>query len=124
MEDLGQFNNGTTYVNIILGFLGVGHERLNEELAKDALCVLDLLRLTGALSNPGLGLSPGLVESKETALATALDQLIGLGDEAGALLEEPRVGDLSLVENTVHIGILSEVEGSKSGRRVVLGRVW
>ena len=102
----------------------MGHERLDKELAKDALCVLDLLSLTGALSNPGLGLSPGLVESKETALATALDQLIGLGDEAGAILEEPRVGDLSLVENAVHIGILSEVEGSKSGGRIVLGRVW
>jgi len=98
----------------------VRHERLDQELPEDAFCVLNLLDLAGALSNPGPRLSPGLVKAKQAALATTLDQLIGLCDELGALVEEPRVGDLGLVEDIVHVGVLGEVQGGESGRRVVL----
>lgn len=99
------------------------NEGLDEELAQNTGGVLDLLLLAGALSDPGLGLGPGLVEGQETALATALDQLIGLRDELGAGLEEPRVGDLSLVQNTLDVGILSKVQRAQPGGRVVLGGV-
>lgn len=98
------------------------HERLNEELSEDTLCVLNLLHLTGTLSNPRLGLSPGLIQSKQAALTTALDELIRLCDKASAIVEQPGVCDFSLVEDSVDVGILREVERGESGRRVVLGR--
>lgn len=99
-------------VDVVLGVLGVGNERLDEELAQDASDVLDLLLLGGALGDPGLGLSPGLVEGEEAALATALDELIGLRDEPGALLEEPGVGDLGLVQDILDVGVLGELKRS------------
>ena len=84
--------------------------------------MLNLLRLAGTLSDPRLGLSPGLIQSKQAALTTALDELIGLCDKATAIVEQPGVCDFSLVEDSVDVGILREVEGGKSGRRVVRGR--
>lgn len=42
-----------------------------------------LLWFSGAFSNPLLGFRPGLVQSQEASLSTALDELIGLCDELG-----------------------------------------
>lgn len=119
---------GVTYiangvdVNVVLSVLGVRDERLDEEVSQDTGDVLDLLLLGGTLSNPGLGLRPGLVQGKQTTLAAALDQLIRLSDELGAGLEKPGVGDLGLVENVLDVDIVGEVQRSQSRRSVVLGR--
>ena len=86
------------------------HKRLNQEISKDALNVLNLLRLPGSLSNPSPRLRPGLVQSEQTALASALDELIRLRDELDTGLEEPWVCDLGLVENGIDVGILGEVQ--------------
>lgn len=51
----------------------------------------------------------------------AYAQHVWLGDELGAGLEQPRVGDLGLVEDTLHIGIFGEVESRQPGGRVVRG---
>lgn len=93
---------------------------LDEEVSEDTGGVLNLLLLASTLSDPGLGLGPGLVEGEKTALATTLDELIGLCDELGASLEEPRVGDLGLVEDVLDVGVLGESEVSESGGSVVL----
>jgi hypothetical protein len=108
-------------VDVVLGVLGVRDERLNEEMSQDASGVLNLLLLQGTLSNPSTSLSPSLVKSQETSLATTLDELIGLCNELGTILEEPREAQLSLVENSVDIVIVVEVQRGESGRRVVLG---
>ena len=82
-------NRGCTHisnrvdVDIILSVLGMGNERLDQELPQNTGNVLDLLNLSGALSNPGLGLGPGFVQSQKTALASALDQLVRLRDKLG-----------------------------------------
>lgn len=118
---------GTTYisdgvdVDVVLGVLRVGNERLDEELSQNTADVLNLLRLAGALSDPGLGLGPGLVEGEQTALASSLDELIGLRDELGAGLEKPGVGDLGLVQDGLDAGVLGEVQGGQSRGRVVDG---
>lgn len=52
----------------------------------------------------------------------AYAQHVGLGDESGIGLEQPRVGDLGLVENALHVGIFGEVENGQPGGRVVRGR--
>lgn len=96
-------------------------ERLDKELPENADDALDLLILASTLGNPGLGLRPRLVEGQETTLTSTLDELIGLRDEFGAGLEQPRVGDLSLVQDISDIGILSKVQRCQSRRRVVLG---
>ena len=70
-------------VDIILSVLGVGNERLDEELPQNTRDMLDLLNLPGALGNPGLGFRPALVQGQETALASPLDQLVRLRDELG-----------------------------------------
>jgi hypothetical protein len=70
-------------VDVVLGLLGVGHERLNEESPQVTLDVLDLLQLVCALGNPLLGLGPGSVQLEQTGLASPLDELIGLCDELG-----------------------------------------
>lgn len=108
-------------VDVVLGVLGVRNEGLDEELAQDTSDGLDLLLLTSTLGDPGASLGPGLVEGQETALATALDQLIGLGDELDTGLENPGVGDLGLVEDILDVGILGEVQRAQPGGRVVLG---
>lgn len=90
-------------------------------MSQDASGVLNLLLLQGTLSDPGTSLSPCLVQSQETGLATTLDELIGLCNELGTVLEEPREAQLSLVENSVDIIIVVEVQRGESGRRVVLG---
>lgn len=99
------------------------NERLDKKLSENTAGVLYLLLLASTFGNPGLGLGPGLVEGEETALATTLDELIGLCDELGAVLEEPREGDLGLVEDVLDVGVLGEVQRSKSSRGVVLGRL-
>lgn len=120
-------NHGKTYitdgvdVDVVLGILRVRDERLNEELSQNTLCGLNLLLLTSTLSNPGLGLGPGLVEGQQTALSSTLDELIGLCDELGTALEQPRVGDLGLVQDVLDIGVLGEVKRGQSGRSIVLG---
>ena len=96
-------------------------ERLNEELPQHTARVLDLLLLASTLGDPGLGLGPGLVEGQEAALASPLDELVGLRDELGAGLEEPGVGDLGLVQDVFDAGIFGEVQRGQSRGRVVLG---
>jgi len=98
-----------TYVDVVLGVGGMWHEGLDEESSKHTLNVLDLLGRAGALCYPGLRLWPGLVQGQETALASALDELIGLRDKLGARLEEPRVGDLGLVEDINGVLVLGKV---------------
>jgi hypothetical protein len=100
----------------------MGHKRLDEELPQNASGVLNLLLLTGSLSNPSLSLGPGLVQGQKTALSSSLDELIGLGDELGVGLEKPRVGDLSLVQDVGNVGIFREVQRGESAGRVVSGR--
>jgi hypothetical protein len=51
----------------------MGHKGLHKELTKDTFRVLDLLRLAGSLSNPGLGVRPAFVQSQETTLASPLN---------------------------------------------------
>lgn len=98
------------------------HKGLNQELAEDTLDMLNLLCLASTLSDPRLRLGPCLVESEKTALSTALDQLIGLRNELGIRLEEPRVCDLSLVKNGRDVLVLGKVKRGESRRGVVLGR--
>ena len=100
----------------------MGHERLNEELTQDTGDSLNLDVLGSTSLNPLTGLSPGLVQSEETALATTLDQLIGLRNELGAGHQQPRVGDLSLVEHILDGLVIGEVEGGETSRRVVCCR--
>ena len=97
------------------------NKRLNEELSQDTSSVLNLLLLASSLSDPSLGLSPGLVQSQKTALSSSLDELIGLRNELGTVLEEPRVGDFGLVQDILDVGILREMQRGESGRSVVLG---
>lgn len=106
-------------VNVVLGLLGVRHERLNQELTQDTGDGLNLDVLGGAGLNPLAGLRPGLVQGEKTALASALDQLIGLRDELGAGGQEPRVGDLGLVEDILDGLVIGEVEGCETSGRVV-----
>lgn len=84
--------------------------------------MLNLLGLSCALLDPLAGLGPGLVEGQQAALASPLDQLVGLCDELGAILEQPRVGDLGLVQNVLDSLVLREVQRGEPGRRVVGGR--
>lgn len=82
--------------------------------------MLDLLDLAGALSDPGLGLRPSLVQGQETALASPLDQLVGLRDEADTVLEQPGVCDLRLVQDILDALVLREAERSQPRGWVVL----
>lgn len=108
-------------VDVVFGLLRVRNEGLDEELTEDTSDGLNLDFLCSTSLNPFPSLSPSLVETKKTALATALDQLVGFGNELGAGSEEPRIGDLSLVKNILHSKVVGEVEGGESGRRVVGG---
>lgn len=95
------------------------HEGLDQELAEDTSDGLDLYILSGTGLNPVPGLSPGLVQGEQTALTPTLDQLIGFGDELSAGGQEPREGDLSLVEDILDGLVIGEVKGGEAGRRVV-----
>jgi hypothetical protein len=97
----------------------VRHERLNQELTEDTGDGLNLNILGGTSLNPIPGLSPGLVQGEQTALAATLDQLIGFGNELGAGGQEPREGDLSLVEDILNSLVIGEVKGGETSRRVV-----
>lgn len=97
-------------------------ERLDQELTQDTGDGLNLDVLGGTSLNPLSGLSPGLVQGEETALASSLDQLVGLSDELGTGRQQPRVGDLSLVEDILDGGVFGEVDGGKTRGRVVGGR--
>jgi hypothetical protein len=104
-----------------LSFLSVGNHGLNEEVTENTNDVLNLDILASAGLNPLTSLSPGLVQGKQTALTTALDQLIGLRDELGAGGKQPWVVDLSLVKDILGGLILGEVKGGQTRRRVVCG---
>jgi hypothetical protein len=108
-------------VDVVLGLLGVRHEGLNQELTQDTRDGLNLNVLGSTGLNPLAGLSPGLVQSEETALASALDQLIRLRDELGAGSQEPRVGDLGLVEDILDGLVIGEVKRGETSGRVVCG---
>lgn len=95
------------------------HEGLDQELAEDTSDGLNLYILSGTSLNPVPGLGPGLVQGEQTALTPALDQLIGFGDELSAGGQEPREGDLSLVEDILNGLVIGEVKGGEAGRRVV-----
>lgn len=106
-------------VDVVLGLLGVGNERLNEESPQVTLNVLDLLNLVRARSNPLLRLLPGSVKLEQTRLASSLDKLIGLCDELGTGSEEERVGGLGGVEDALDVVALSEGDGGELRGRVV-----
>ena len=108
-------------VDVVLGVLGVRHERLDQELSQDTIDSLDSLGLASTLLNPSSGLSPGLVQGQKAALASSLDELIGLCDELGARLVQPRVLDLGLVKDVLGGSTLGEVERAELGVRVVVG---
>ena len=97
------------------------HERLDQELSQDTIDSLDSLGLASALLNPGSGLGPGLIQGQKAALASSLDELIGLCDELGARLVQPGVLDLGLVKDILGRNTLGEVEGAELGVRVVVG---
>lgn len=106
-------------VDVVFCLLRMRHKRLNQELSQDTLYRLDLLRLASTSLNPGAGFRPGLVEGEQTALASSLDQLIGLCDELSTRRQQPRVGGLCLVEDALDVCILGEVQRGQLGRRVV-----
>jgi hypothetical protein len=108
-------------VDVVLGVLGVRHERLDQELSQDTIDSLDSLGLAGTLLNPSSGLSPGLVQGQKAALASSLDELIGLCDELGARLVQPGVLDLGLVKDILGRVLGAEVERAELGVRVVVG---
>lgn len=60
-------------VDVVFGLLRVRNEGLDQELTEDTSDGLNLNLLCGTSLNPFPSLSPGLVETKETALAAALD---------------------------------------------------
>jgi hypothetical protein len=108
-------------VDVVLSLLRVGNERLNQELAKNTGDSLNLDLLASTSLNPLSGLGPGLVQSEQTTLTPSLNQLIWLSDELGAGSQQPRVDNLRLVQDILHSGVFREVDGGKSGRRVVGG---
>jgi hypothetical protein len=101
--------------------LGVRHERLDQELSQDTIDSLDSLGLASTLLNPSSGLGPGLVQGQKAALASSLDELIGLCDELGAGLVQPGVLDLGLVKDVLGRLVCAEVERAELGVRVVVG---
>lgn len=109
-------------VDVVLGFLGVRNEGLDKELAEHTDDGLNLLFLCSTSLNPIPSLSPSLVQSEQTALASPLDQLVGLGHELRSGGQQPRVCNLCLVENILHRKVVGEVQRSESGGRVVGGR--
>lgn len=98
-------------VDVVLGILRMGHERLHEERPQNTGNMLNLLGLAGALGNPSPGLGPGLIQGQEAALASPLDQLVGLRDELGTGMKKPRIGDFGLVQDILDVGILGKLEG-------------
>jgi hypothetical protein len=106
-------------VDVVLGVLGVGDEGLDQELPQNTVDCLDPLLLACSRLDPLAGLSPGLVQGQETALASPLDQLIWLRNELGARSQQPRVCGLGLVEHALDVGIGCEVQRRELGRRVV-----
>ena len=96
------------------------HERLDQELSQDTIDSLDSMGLASTLLNPSSSLSPGLVQGQKTALASSLDELIGLCDKLGTRLEQPGVLDLGLVKDVLGGSICGEVEGAELGVRVVV----
>lgn len=106
-------------VDVVLGLLGVGNERLDEESPQVSLNVLDLLDLVCARGNPLLRLLPGSVKLQEPRLASPLDELIGLRDELGTGGEEERIGGLGGIEDALDVVAVGEGDGSELRRRVV-----
>lgn len=102
----------------------MGNHRLNQEVTKDTNDVLNLNVLASAGLNPLTGLGPSLVQSKQTALTTTLDQLIGLSNELSTGSEEPWVGNLSLVKDILNGLVFREVERGETRRRVVCSGRW
>lgn len=88
----------------------MGHKWLHEELSEITSDSLYLLFFTSTLSNPGSRLRPGFIESQEPTLAPSLDQLVWFCDEAGIFCEQPGIGALGLVEDSIDGGIFGEVE--------------
>ena len=121
MEENGTYLTLGHDVDVVLGVLGVRHERLDQELSQDTIDSLDSLGLASTLLNPSSSLSPGLVQGQKTALASSLDELIGLCDKLGSRLEQPGVLDLGLVKDVLGGSICGEVEGAELGVRVVVG---
>lgn len=109
-------------VDVVLGVLGMRHERLNEEVPQHTLDSLHLLNLAGALLNPRSRLGPGSIQLEQTGLSSPLDEHVWLCDELGIFLEEEREGGLGLVEDTLDILAFREVDGRESGGGVV--RFW
>lgn len=110
-------------VDVVLGVLRVRHKGLDEEVPEDADDGLYLLLLARPLGYPCSGFGPGLVEGEQATLAAALDELVGLCDEAGSGSEQPRVGGLCLVEDGLDGGVRREVERGELRGRVV-GVCW
>jgi hypothetical protein len=95
------------------------YERLNQKLAEDSNNCLDLLGFASPLSNPCFSFWPSLVQCKQTALASSLDELIWLCNKLGAWLEEPRVCVLGLVKNSRDLGVFWEIERGEFWRRIM-----
>lgn len=85
------------------------HKWLDQELSQDTINGLDAYRLAGTLLDPLSGFRPCFVQSKETALASTLDQLIRLCDKLGTGLQQPWVVDLGLVEDVFDVVIVAKV---------------
>ena len=101
-------------VDVVFGILWMWYERLDQELSQDAFDALDLLWLACAGLDPFSGFRPSFVESKESALSTALDQLIWLSHELGTWSQQPGICDFGLVKHIPRGCVFREIERGQS----------
>ena len=76
MEEISTYITDRVDVDVVLGIGWMRYERLDKKLPEHSLYGLDLLRFSRTFLNPSLGFWPCLVQSKQSTLAAALDQLI------------------------------------------------
>jgi hypothetical protein len=73
--------SGRIHTDVVLGILGVGQERLEDERVQGSRGLFDRARLARLFLDPVARDLVILVETEETGLASTLDELVGLGDE-------------------------------------------
>ena len=103
-------------VDVVFGVLRVRNKWLDKKLSQHTVDCLNPLLLSSFCLDPVSRFLPCLVQCKKTTLASSLDQLVGLGYEFGARLQQPRVLDLCLVKDCGRALTLGEMKRSKSGR--------
>ena len=96
--------------DVVFGILLVRNKRLDQEISQNAVDSLNPLSLLCSLGNPFPCHAPGLVKSQQAALASSLNQLVGLCNKLGTGGLEPWVFHLSLVQDGVDILVVGEVQ--------------